>query len=575
MKRVQFVSPPQSPESYGTEAQFPGRLDAGEGSRSPPAIGLSFTTNNAKDLLRGGSADETLTSFNQRFPENSATNTSFSLPSSGTNTNISFSGQKSPMNPFARTLTTSNSAVDAQEQDDTARFRTGSSAGRSAVPSNKSTMDVDAFTRMLLGGTSAATKIDSQNLASQAGPGSSAQSSSQQFGYEPTHQPGNESPRSLSDISPSDGEDDGDDADHTERSGLMSEARPKNHAPTPPQHRHGTPIAQKGPRTVSFADFDTSFTTSAPPQSPRISQITNEVRPSLSRSSSDLNKPLPPPPPPESESPEVGPPTPEKDFKSEVPRPSSPTAEKGINSKKAPPPPPPASRRKAPSRSDATGTRIRASSDLSQTSYAGDEGLEVRPTRPAPPPSRAAPDNAVGRIPIVQTPNESDSHAETSSEKVELESQPGKMKPPPPPPTRNSGKPMQSLSRTSSVQSNASGGVRRVSPGLGAVPPPPPPRRSDGKRASYDGSSRSPDARRTSTDSRASSKDFGSRDLRRVSGQSFGAERRDSLSSLQQVAEDSSTKPENEIQNTSSSPNDILADLSAFQRELDELRSKT
>lgn len=466
-----------------------------------------------------------------------------------------------PINPFTRTLATLEPSQKIGAVGDS-KDQTGAGSVPQHAQSAKPAMDVDAFTRMLLTGNAGAAQNTpiSQTAPRLGNPGVPAVHKDTLYG--PTHNYQPQSPRFPGSSSEgTDSEEEADDDD--EHSGLMSDSRATDPKPPTPKHKHGRLIKPQGPgpQTVSFDDFDTSFgtplTAIMSPQSPRLTQLTNGARPMLTRQGSDLNKPLPPPPPPESVSPDPESAISEVNPPSQLPTAQNTSRSEDYLAKKAPPPPPPASRRGGSSRPSVPMTRTRTNSSLNRSTHApyessttsdfATEPLSMEPTQLAG--GGAAEEPSAHQVP--------------------------KMKPPPPP-SRSMPKLTPSVSRNSSQQSTSSTGNRRISQNLGAAPPPPPPRRRDAKRVSQDGTSVSPDARRMSNDSRNSSLD-----MRRISGQSFETGRRDSISSLERVIEHDSPqssrttpKPREGFPSVAAPPKDILADLSAFQQEVDALHAR-
>lgn len=421
-------------------------------------------------------------------------------------------------------------------------------------------MDVDAFAKMLLTGNSGLAQPAPEVPDAQVKGSLVQQPVLRQSLFEPVHQFQPQSPR-LAESSPEQSESDEDNGDHTEHTSLMGGSRPPDPKPLPPKHKHGRLINPQGPQTVSFEEFDSSIPdpSSVLPQSPRISQITNGERPGLMRSSSDLNKPLPPPPPPESVSPDFELASGSGENGSLTPAVERKSMGDEYLAKKAPPPPPPVSRRAGPFRTPLPLVRTRANSSLNQTASPENENITS---------------NAYS---TGQPTGETGEAAGMERQAGTLPRQPHKFKPPPPP-SRGIHRPTPPISRTPSQQSTSSAGNWRMSQNLSIAPPPPPPRRRDAKRISYDGTSVSPDARRMSNDSRGSSID-----LRRASGQSFDAGRRDSISSLERVMEHdtprstrggTTPKPADGFASTAPPRPDIMADLSAFQREVDALRER-
>lgn len=327
-------------------------------------------------------------------------------------------------------------------------------------------------------------------------------------------------------------------------------------------------LPKKGPQIVSFAEFD-----SAPQTLDQGLSSAAASRPTLNRSASDLNKPLPPPPPPDPLQ-HDNPPIPEEEAILPNTGPSPDVAADSYPKRSRPTPP--VSRRASQTRIDTSTGRIRSSSTLSKSSIPEDStpvSSTPQPelpqhTKPPPPPSRR-PANAI-----------SSAERRESSVSQSLQGippQPSANKaPPPPPPSRQALRGAPPLTRSPSSQSTVSLGHRRASPSLGQVPPPPPPRRAD-KRSSFDGFRLGSGSRRPSDVSQRSSAE-----LRRSSGASYDP----STPSLQHVPEGDGNENAkirtrsgdmggSESQNRQ--PNagfDILADMSAFQAEIDALRAQ-
>ncbi|KAK6005833.1 hypothetical protein QM012_007475 [Aureobasidium pullulans] len=440
-------------------------------------------------------------------------------------------GQQVPYNPFARTLAT----IDPQNA---ASAPVGLSRDTSAS-SDKPAMDVDAFTRMLLTGNTPS-----------ASPGPMA----------PSANLPSAAANSLGDLHPESPPASDDDEHHHEPpepdyeqlTGLVRtpDAQPKKPKPPPPAHHHGKALStpNKGPQTVSFADFDVAAT---PPalHSPSIAS----PKPQLVRSPSDLNKPLPPPPPPlRSPSPDTTPSIPEQ-VDGPAQSPQLPVEEFSLNSRKAPPIP--LSRRSSQMRS--SSGRPRSSSNLSRSSVPDDysDGTATPPVKPPPPPARRGPHSVETDLPAPSG------------------------RPPPPPPSRNAKQRPPDVSRTPSTNSVTSLNSRSQA----NMPPPPPPRRGENKRRSLDGtllSASIPSSRRMSDTSRRSSG---------ASIYSAGG-RAPSISSIPTVDEGDSGEdrsfnatPQPQTQHVSENGsgsattggNDILADMNAMQAEIDALMARS
>lgn len=515
VKKVQFVSPvssPQEPPSH--HPRFPSLEELDDARKSPPPTGTEFENIDTKALLRGDpTAGGTIDlQAHDQLQDNSAGNTPISPTPPVPQLNQPPPGRRGPpANPFARTLAN-------MEQE-----ATGKEAGDGA---KKPAMDVDAFKRLLLTG-----KLDT--------PSASAEPSKQENGS--STDASSVSRQSISnsgkDVTPESPASSLEDASTEEESTESEEAEEE------PERVQSTeqPTAAAGPQTVSFDNFEESLTSTDAVAAP--AALARE------RSESDVNKPLPAPPSQPATAPEVSSPS----VQSEGLPPQ--TKRSGV------PPPPPSSRRGVKSLN-----RSRSSSNVQEPSQVGAESqANNAPSKPKPPPPRAPPPRVTSR----ETKRLSDSQDRgapstesvptlSTTEPVEPASFSSAKLKPPPPPSRGHKPSQQTLKRTPSSSSSIIN--RKVSPGSGTSGPPPPPprpRRGENKRSSFDGST-------------AAANGEGN-DTRRSSGMSF--DRRDSVSSLQRVAEDETAqaaKAEAESQATQ----DMLADLDAFQREVDALRAK-
>lgn len=456
------------------------------------------------------------------------------------------SGTGAPYNPFARTLASSDAAFGLQrteaigygadERDGHAQESKGS-AGRPA-------MDVDQFKNILLTGSavpsppSGLSATANQHTARYQDSSSNTTASSSST-FEPYLDVQQDTPRTSFDQL--DYPSDSSDGDDEERSGLMTgtERLDDFAPPAPPKHSHGRPYAPKGPQTVSFADFDETITEGSRAHAPAITTNgSNSLRPpALRRSTSDLNKPLPPPPqepialqkalPVE---PDITPSTPQQD-------PPAPAAtEETPDSKK--PPPPPVSRRagqqttaQPQSAPTSTAPQSPTPSDSLPTTRRPSDEQSSKPANapPPPPPSRKAKANAQSTL---EPPSPTPSTATPSSTSTD----PKQM--PPPPPRRMVSKAGNSVNRTPSSASSHSSTQKRDPSGSGMsssiaapAPAPPPPRRGVG-------------AKRESTEV------------------AFAQQpENEAVASIAPSKGDGETR-------------DVLADLTAFQAEIDALRAR-
>lgn len=486
---------------------------------------------------------------------------------------------RAPYNPFARTLANRerNAANKEAAQDKSGEQR---GAGRPAL-------DVDQFKNILLTGSAAPSPPSAAGATtagagiSQPRPDSNSASTDNSSLFDPAYGVHAESPRTSFDDY-EDASDNGEE-DDTEHSNLMgSDGRLDDLAPPAPPK----PQKPRGPQTVSFADFDQTippdFISSQRAKSPANPQLTGILRPPMTRSSSDLNKPLPPPPRSPAEPP--APSVPEKDSPAPQQPLPSPTP---TDDKKAPPPPP--TRRKAPD-----SGRPRSSSNLSNTTQdsvnsmaTSGSAAQIPPTpprtddtssklAPPPPPARKSHSNSQSSTPAVETPPQEPSPSNSTNEVPKAAPAPPPRRHPskairqtpshsPAGANRQSMKPgdaflssLTGANSTASTSASASANSNNNANAPANAPPAPPPRRAAGsKRTSFDGR---PDtlARRVSTEHH-----------RRSSNNSFDSDRSGSISSLQrgESAEQAVVSPPAEQR-------DILADMTAFQAEIDALRAQ-
>ncbi|PNS17906.1 hypothetical protein CAC42_3865 [Sphaceloma murrayae] len=515
VKKVQFVSPISSPqEPPDHHPRFPSLEELDNAPKSPPPKGADeFESIDTKALLRGDlTAGGTIDLDNSARREDVSSAPALSVPKLSQPP----PGRRGPpANPFARTLATT-------EQDATKK--------EVMEPVRKPAMDVDAFKRLLLTGKADA---PAEGLRQENGNSTDVSSGSRQSLSDSGKETTAESPPS----SPEDAS--------TEDESSDSETG-SNEETVDEQVAAAVPNIPKVPQTVSFDDFDASLQGEG-----LATQASTDVAPSLSPEARedvevDVNKALPEAPATTTAAGKKAPLT--------QPEHAQGTKKAGLT----PPPPPPTSRRGVK-----IGNRSRSGSNVDQSTPPREIGDVQVPSKPKPPPPRAPPPRVSSR----ETKRLSDlqDHTNSSSDSVPTLSTTDtsevptstKLRPPPPPSRAHKGS-QQTLKRTPSSSSSIVSAPRRTTPttgGSGAPPPPPRPRRGD-KRSSFDGS--------------ASATGEGA-DTRRSSGMSF--DRRDSVSSLQRVAEDEAAqiaKAEAEAKATQ----DMLADLDAFQREVDALRAK-
>ncbi|KAK5172989.1 uncharacterized protein LTR77_003111 [Saxophila tyrrhenica] len=536
-KTVKIQTPPHSPESP------PRRRSSGNISPPPPA---RTREDDVEESDSTTTADSDL--------EDALRNTRRNLGSLAPPTQLGFGGGNdvreqgsnggggAPYNPFARTLATSEAAFGLQRNRDEGQQQEGGErrdAERNGGASGRPAMNVDQFKNILLGSAQPPSPAPAPTPSSQSqapaprfqdsSSNTDASSASQQSLFDPYHEMDSETPRTSFDQmdSPSDSSDD---AGDEENSGLMSgTTRLDDFAPpAPPKHNHGRPLTAnaaeaRGPQTVSFADFDDSVS-----GGPKRSQNLNV--PPLHRSPSDLNKPLPPPPQEPMSPRTTEAPHPASDDSSEQQQePVSTSTEDPAQAKKAPPPPPPSSRRGGQAAS--SHARARSTSNITESSSHDDTTSAQQPAPkeseptpkaaaapPPPPPSRKTKLSAQPPNPSTEAPSDSPSPA-PAAESTKIM--------PPPPPRRTASKAGSSMHRSPSAASHSSVQRKENSTPSAAAPPAPPPRRGVGS------------AKRESLDAE-----------RTGSGQSGVA------------------SPSKEMER------DVLADMTAFQAEIDALRKK-
>ncbi|KAK0997380.1 hypothetical protein LTR54_009840 [Friedmanniomyces endolithicus] len=475
-------------------------------------------------------------------------------------------GSRAPYNPFTRTLAMSEAAFGfqaglGQPENGTAQLQQQQRQGGAGRPA----MDVDAFKNILMTGGAtpspptgaASTSLQRPPHDSSSSTDTSSLSRNSIFDALPDAHP--ESPRtSFDDHADDDFERDGDD-EHSSLMGPVAGRPVEEGPPAPPKQKHGRGF----PQTVSFADFDESIrSASTQPLSLQIPPVlASMMRPPTPRSPSDLNKPLPRPP---AERLGGG-----NAVGSELPQtlapasyqPSIPVQVDGQNlGKKTAPPPPPVARRRG--QVEAGQGRARSESTLSQSSTQPTEfgaasafdQPQAKPA-PAPPPSRRTQANApdspsptVEKPPSPTFPQNNTSAIAGDTDRVV----------PLPPPRRQPSMYGTSRTRTPSNASRASLPRSESFTGGVVVPPPAPPPRRGAKRNSVV-------------------------EHRRTSGQSFGSvgvsERSmDMRNGMLEVTEPDGVEEETQnvfpapVAQTERSTPDVLADLDAFQAEIEALR---
>ncbi|KAL8633282.1 hypothetical protein Q9189_001003 [Teloschistes chrysophthalmus] len=388
--------------------------------------------------------------------------------------------------------------------------------------------DVDDFKRLLLTGEKLQT--DSANSPSQhshvqgmqKGNGSGNTDRSSISGpsiIDPQYVVNQDSPRTSIDNEISD----------EERHALVqpSTSHAGRSRPSVPQSRHGKLVKQHTPQSVSFESLSSS-----PPGSDSASTSTAKLSfPATPSGGMSLNKPLPPPPRSESPTPVASSyDTNSPSVKSRETKVTMPHQPNQIAVKRSPPAVPTARRHGQGRSRSSTNDSSRSASlseELSQQTYPSPAtSLSTTASRPPPlPPPRKA-----GAVPAqeMSSPTSSIGPGADFSDAT-----PAKSRPPPPPSRTASTSSLKRMSR-----------IRTSSGSPGAVPPPPPRRR---------GSS-------LSQSSLAPSTTFGEDRI-------ISSEPQDSNPGPSSIQHPSRAE-------TSPDEKDLVADLAALQKEVDELRGQ-
>ncbi|WPG97337.1 Hypothetical protein R9X50_00011100 [Acrodontium crateriforme] len=611
-KRVTIQTPPHSPEEAPARLP-PRRLSEGRTDSPPPQdffselgrenVALSSAPSPADLELRQAAMNTSQNSGPLSTPDSLLP----SAPVAGT-------GGKAPYNPFARTLATSEAAYESSKTNDVDE----ESEDEVSRPARRP-MDVDAFKNILLTGSAvpsppsgavptslptlpARDSISKKDLSSRnhpAGFTSSAnppQATSPSAAYEHS-QPNSDSfsPRSPSLSSEDGNQDPKSDSEHEyENSSLMGSASSRPQEIAPP-----APPKSRVPQTVSFADFDNAVSSpsnaSALPDVSSTSQEHNHhsasslLRPGLERTGSNLNKPLPHAPDVDTlekkiSNPSIGSEAVPPALNDERQPPRQPQQKKG------PPPPPPASRRQG--QASGTPSRARSASGSSNRKHEGElqpltssagtppveSGNKSSPAPPPPPPSRRAqvaiaPSSASNADSFSSSDPPVSNPVPPSQLSTSTEAKPTSI--PPPPPRRTMSKSSSPANRTpstasrNSIQRNDASIPATGTPNPPSGPPVPPPRRAASKRDSALLSNHTPIPSSAYTKS-----------ARRQSAHSIGSEGSASFISIPHDANEHKpspyskpTDPIQEHQEEKPNERDILADMSAFQAEIDALRA--
>lgn len=522
-------TPPHSPEDP------PRRLSSGNISPPPPP--------QSPDDDDDGDSDSTTTAESEL--EEAARNTrrnSGSLPAPPT---LAAPTVKAPYNPFARTLATQEAAYglqDTEEQQKSSEGPDGEVQQRSA--DRRAPLDVDEFKNILLTGNTARLADNSS--------GTDTSSVSRQSLFDPSLETHVETPRTS--------------IDHTELLESPSESDDESEPdrlddfvpPVPPKSKHGKTLAPKGPQNVSFSDFEASikpvltrFATS--PTSPSDEKRAANLHATTGHA---VSKPLPTPP---VRSPTAPGSLDSKSEATDAPFPalkSLAIAPENAALQKKAAPPPPAPRRTEHNRSDSNANRsidLKTVDDVAPTRTSIDAAGTSAAPPPPPPPARKSRPISQSVAPSTEKPLEAASSAPVATANTKG------IRPSPPPrgSSKTGGSLASALNRSPSTGSHSSISRSETPTSSLNAPPAPPPRRSgvNSGRGSMDGRPPSLSERRRSSE------------------YSVKAERSTSLSNLENVTEIGEAQRVGKVASPPAE-RDILADLSAFQAEIDALRKQ-
>jgi hypothetical protein len=541
-KKVRISSPPRSPPDPSSPSSTSANNSAPRSYHDVPSTPFSRTFPSELDeeaddpFEKVESSEDEKSTDTEQMPEPIVSSKRMSV---------------APPNPFSRTLATMEEPLRGSiPHQHPLENKVPPTAEKRSM---RASMDVDAFKKLLMTGKApssapvvgAQQKHQSITLADNSS-STDTSSVSRHSLLDHVQEMASETPRSSYELSISEDDD---------RSGLLDRRKSVKVKPPPPRHRHGKAVIPKGPQIVSFSDFAPTIssastkslpiTVSSPPSSP------------IQRRSSDLNKPLPAPPlrrPSSRDSASI-----EKDLAS--PRRSlefASTESLDSTISKRVPPAPPLARRS--STLNPTGPRSRSNTQASATSqpegespraYASSIAESTTSSVKMPPPPPPARRSGAAH-------NHTNPMSPSSAEDGFQLSRTSSLKSPLPPPSRN-----RSLSTLSSPTANSSNMMS---------PPPRPPPRQHSSRSSLEQAQISPTgSRRTSGEQPRSSVDI---------------ERRASMTSI--VREDPITEEEGrdlDVTSTKQSDTapsnpppqqnkDVLAEMEAFQREIDALREK-
>ena len=430
-----------------------------------------------------------------------------------------------PANPFKKTL----AGLGTESRSDPT---SPGSEGHSMEAEPKTTRphyDVDDFKKLLLTGeksvfganAAAPPPVSVQNPAHVGDSSSNTDTSSisRQSIFESVSGPLQESPRTSHESIPS-----GDERQRLVGSITTTSEKMK---PSTPRHRHGKLVRPNAPQTVSFEDPTLSFPDSV------MSAMAPGDR-SMPRTADDIDKPLPPLSPPPSTQPSTQNHIESADNDMRDSYLESEDAPSSTTVQKRSPPTPPLSRRHSQLRAKLFTSSPDRSTPITEEASTGpvplsQSPLTASPKAPPPPPPR--------RAGLVRENSSSSVSTSTSltpmsdqSNTADVSTRSTKARP------HNRSPSVSSLKRPNQTQ------YIPISPSMAPPPPPPPPRRRGSSQSSYTPS--------------------------RLSGNYTERLRSDSgASSVSHLAITS-------IGPSGAEKKDVMADLSALQREVDELRGK-
>jgi len=499
---------------------------------SPPPVDATLTESSdddsAEDPFSAGSDGTAGSTEDEGTRQNTLSNSG--TPQAPSQAPSGMSG-----NPFKKAL----ASLSPGEEQSPPSYSREQRSERAEPTNNRPLYDVDDFKRLLLTGEKSSpapsvgapppVSLQSHNSVGDSSSNTDASSVSRQSILEPTAGPLQESPRTSHEGSPID----------DERQQLVQGQLPslQKSKPSTPRYRHGKLVKAKAPQTVSFEDPSLSFSSSATSGTSPIGR----TMPMSPETPSDTDKPLPPLPLKpcfnsgsiaEASNGIIAVPKRETNF-------DSANVQDSQISQKRYPPAPPLSRRHSQLKPKplASSERSTTISEEDLVGVARSPPTTASKAPPPPPPRRAGVPVRVNSSSSTST-TASGNPTQSQSSTDDVTSNPSKPRPPVPP---NHSPSISSVKRQSTQPFS----------GSPVMAPPPPPRRRGSSQSSYTPSRLSGDYRTAATER-----------LRSDSGAS-------SISHLQITPMTSMTPTPSSVESK-----DVMADLTALQREVDELRGK-